>query len=171
MEIKSHKTKKKCLENKKQNLYQTSMEILIIFTVTTATIVNMLTDIQYRIIRNEICILIAVLFIPYALLSIESSEYLIRLMVAGIAFCFGYFFWTKSWVGAGDVKYLSSILLWVPSDLVSGFFALMAASSLLVTLFIIAKFFLRKEQEKPTIPYAVPITLSYLSILIKQLYF
>ena len=139
------------------------MEQFLYVIANSLSVINIITDLKHRTISNWNCVLIALGFVILSTTSIEPIEIWPRVVLSLTTFLIGYVSWLKGWIGAGDVKFLSAIILWVPIRLFSNFLIALAITSLLVGLIGLVYKFYKKPHENISIPYAVPIALSFMT--------
>jgi prepilin peptidase CpaA len=72
-----------------------------------------LTDLRHYKIRNEVILVLAVLFFLHAFLSGRWTALHWNLGFAALLFLFMLYFYSKKLMGGGDVKLLTVALLWV----------------------------------------------------------
>jgi prepilin peptidase CpaA len=72
-----------------------------------------ITDVTQLRIPNIIAIVLAVAFVPFALMSEGGLAHMWpNLLLAGGTFLVLFTFFALGWLGAGDVKLLSAVMLW-----------------------------------------------------------
>jgi prepilin peptidase CpaA len=111
-----------------------AFELVFIFCVVYA----MITDYRRLYIPNIISIVLAAAFFPFALLAGPSIPLVPHVLVAGAVFALLFASFAMGWLGGGDVKLASAIMLWAgPTQggnfvvlfaLLGGAFALMLLS-------------------------------------------
>jgi len=82
-----------------------------------------MSDLRYLRIPNWISLLMIAGFVGLAFW-LPAAEIQSRLIVAALAFVIGFILFALGTLGAGDVKMLSALLLFVPSQYLAGFFLL-----------------------------------------------
>jgi prepilin peptidase CpaA len=85
-----------------------AFELLFVFCVVYA----MITDYRRLQIPNTISIILAAAFFPFALLAGPAIPILSHLMIAGAVFAVLFGCFALGWLGGGDVKLASAIMLW-----------------------------------------------------------
>jgi prepilin peptidase CpaA len=153
-----------------------ALEFLFVFCVIYA----MITDYRRLHIPNMISIVLAVAFIPFALLAGPAIPLWPHLFVAGAVFLILFVFFALGWLGGGDVKLASAIMLWAgPSQgtnfivlfaLFGGVFALMLLSlryaqnhyPQIASIAVLSKF--SRWARTGLCPYALPIGAAALCI-------
>jgi prepilin peptidase CpaA len=87
------------------------------FFVETATVAVLfyvgLTDFRTFKIRNDVLLLLIVLYFMYALVARSWSEILFDVLLSAAIFSVLLWFYTKRVVGGGDVKFVAVACLWV----------------------------------------------------------
>jgi prepilin peptidase CpaA len=111
-----------------------AFEMLFIFCIVYA----MITDYRRLHIPNIVSIVLAAAFFPFALLAGPAIPLLPHMLIAGVVFVVLFVFFAMNWLGGGDVKLASAIMLWAgPTQganfvvlfaLMGGVFALMLLS-------------------------------------------
>ncbi|MGE0252105.1 MAG: prepilin peptidase [Dongiaceae bacterium] len=87
-----------------------------------------LTDMQSYRIPNFIPISLFLLFPFYALTSATPLDWPYPFIQAGCLLALGFFLYSKGWIGAGDVKFLSAGSLWIPTSFFANFLLIIGAS-------------------------------------------
>lgn len=85
----------------------------------------MISDFSKLRIPNSVSIVLILAFIAYALLGGAQSVWP-HLMIAGAVFAILFFSYAMGWLGAGDVKFLTSLMLWAGPSQGVLFFVLFA---------------------------------------------
>ena len=89
----------------------------IILVVTAVVLFYVaVTDLRAYKIRNEIILLLASLFVLYTLASGRWIEAAWSVGLAVVVFGFLLYFYSRGWMGGGDVKILTVALLWTGID-------------------------------------------------------
>jgi prepilin peptidase CpaA len=97
------------------------------------------SDLRKLKIPNLLCLLLAVLFPVYVLVSPQEVAWAQHLMVAGIVLLIGFAMFTVKLLGAGDVKMLAAAALWVGPKLIATFlFITTIAGGVLAAVFVLA---------------------------------
>ena len=146
-----------------------AFELVFIFCVVYA----MITDYRRLHIPNMVSIVLAVAFFPFALLAGPAIPLLPHVLVAGAVFVVLFASFAMGWLGGGDVKLASAIMLWAgPTQganfvvlfaLLGGAFALMLLSLRLALphypriegMAVLSKF--SQWARAGLCPYALPI--------------
>ena len=85
-----------------------ALQLLFVFCVIYA----MITDYRRLHIPNAISVILAIAFFPFALLAGPAIPLLPHLMIAGAVFIVLFGCFALGWLGGGDVKLVSAIILW-----------------------------------------------------------
>ena len=89
----------------------------IILVVTAVVLFYVaVTDLKVYKIRNEIILLLASLFVLYTIESGRWVEAAWSVGLAAVVFAFLVYFYSRGWMGGGDVKILTVALLWTGVD-------------------------------------------------------
>jgi prepilin peptidase CpaA len=89
----------------------------IILVVAAAVLFHAaVTDLKDYKIRNETILLLASLFVLHALASGRWVNAGWNVALAAVVFAFLVFFYSRGWMGGGDVKILTVALLWTGID-------------------------------------------------------
>jgi prepilin peptidase CpaA len=83
-------------------------EFFFIFCVIYA----MITDYRWLHIPNILCIVLALGFLPFALVAGPAVPLLAHLGIAAFVFALLFVFFAMGWLGGGDVKLAGAIMLW-----------------------------------------------------------
>ena len=105
------------------------------------------TDLKQYKIRNELILLLLALFVLHTLLSGRWVEAAWGLGLAAIVFAFLLFFYSRHWMGGGDVKLLSVAFLWTGVDCALPFAILLLLFASLHS--VAARFGLMPAQNDP----------------------
>ena len=73
-----------------------------------------ITDIKYRLIPNSLCLIIAALWLPYAIFM--TGDFLYPFITALIILALGIAAFSGGWLGGGDAKLLAACALWMGPD-------------------------------------------------------
>lgn len=84
------------------------------------------SDITNLTIPNWIPVTLVAAFALFAVLNFDASTTLRHLYIAGIVFCLGVGFFVAGWIGGGDVKMLTAVMLWIGARDAPAFALLMA---------------------------------------------
>jgi len=120
-------------------------------------------DIRTRIIRNTHVGVLALLFVPFALLVLpDVTTSLYHIGAAFILFVFTFFCFTQKWMGGGDAKLIPAIALWVGPHGIMPFLFSTAIGGSFVALGLIIWQARRKSKDltqwrKLPLPYGVAI--------------
>jgi prepilin peptidase CpaA len=82
-------------------------------------------DLKHYKINNELILLLIGLFVLHAFLSDRWAHAAWNLALAGGVFLFLIYFYSRRWVGGGDVKMLAVAFLWAGIDCASQFVLLL----------------------------------------------
>lgn len=93
-----------------------SLQILLLTALLGLTVAAAMTDLRSYRIPNRISLAIAAMF-PIFVLS-GGAEFRSGLFAGGLVFAVGVFFYSRDWMGGGDVKLLAALSLWAGTDLV-----------------------------------------------------
>lgn len=161
-------------DNALREILLLAFELVFIFCVIYA----MITDYRWLHIPNAVSIMLAAAFFPFAWLAGPAIPFWPHVAIAGAVFLLLFGFFAMGWLGGGDVKLVSAIMLWAgPSHGVSfmvlfalfgGVFALILVSlryALLYhprieTIAVLNKF--SRWARAGLCPYALPIGLAAL---------
>ena len=89
----------------------------IILVVAAAVLFHAaLTDLKNYKIRNETVLLLASLFVLHAIASGRWVDAGWNIGLAAVVFAFLVYFYSRGWMGGGDVKILTVALLWTGVD-------------------------------------------------------
>lgn len=149
-----------------------------------ATALGAIYDITSYRIPNFVTYGLALAFVPYAYVTWPTLPFTAVLINAAAVFACCVVFWQLKWLGAGDVKFLTAVSLWMPPDLILIFVFLV---SIFAMGFIGLLRALRRwnpwVKSKPfpafikqlidtsdrAIPYGLPIAMAALSVTVPQL--
>jgi prepilin peptidase CpaA len=138
-----------------------------------------LCDLLTMTIPNRISILLASLFVAFALVSgMAGHEILWHFALAALVLVVGFTFFSFGWIGGGDAKLAAAIALWLGTDSVLEYFLLAAigGGALTIALISIRRFPLpafalgwdwltRLHHPKTGIPYGIALAGAALFIL------
>ena len=86
----------------------------VVLVVTVAALFYAaFTDLKHYKISNELILLLIGLFVLHALLSSRWTDMAWNLGLAAGVFVFLIYFYSRHWIGGGDVKILAVAFLWV----------------------------------------------------------
>ena len=89
----------------------------IVLVITAAVLFYVaVTDLKHYRIRNELILLLIGLFVLHLVLSGRWVNAAWNLGLAALVFAFLVFFYSRHWVGGGDVKILTVAFLWTGVD-------------------------------------------------------
>ena len=125
------------------------------------------TDFRTFKIRNDVVLLLLILYIPFALISRSWFEILSNVILAAVMFGVLLWFFTYRVVGGGDVKLMAVVCLWIGAHCALLFSALLL---LLIGLHLLAAR-MGWAQTKPmagrnAIPYAPSIAGALIGIIV-----
>jgi len=130
-------------------------------------------DVTSYKIDNEIPLLIAVLFIPFAILNPVSWTF--HAITALGIFLAGFICFQRGWLGAGDVKFLSATALWAGPALILEFLTITTLAGGVLSLVWLTRSYAfllfpssRKVLATPRgapLPYGVAITFGALFVI------
>lgn len=87
------------------------------FAITVAAAA--ITDIKYRLIPNTLSMIIAALWVPYALFM--TGEMLYPFITALVILVLAFAAFAAGWIGGGDAKLLAVCALWMGPDQIAPF--------------------------------------------------
>ncbi|NJM34565.1 MAG: pilus assembly protein CpaA [Rhodomicrobium sp.] len=93
-----------------------ALQLVFVLIFVCSIIFAMISDYSQLRIPNSVSIVLLAAFIPYALLGGVSPVWP-HLVVGGAVLVAMFIFFALGWLGAGDVKFLSALMLWAgPSE-------------------------------------------------------
>jgi prepilin peptidase CpaA len=107
--------------------------VLYVLCVCTA----IWTDVTSLLIPNWVSVLLAVSFIPFALMHLGTSGLLQNFAIAAVVFGVCVVFFVVGWMGGGDVKFLTATSVWMGSDQILPFLFKIAIIGAAVALVLI----------------------------------
>jgi len=93
-----------------------SLQILLLAALLGLAVVAAITDLRSYRIPNRVSLAIAAGFPIFVLAG--GADFRSGLFAAGLVFAVGVFFYSRGWMGGGDVKLLAALSLWAGTDLV-----------------------------------------------------
>jgi prepilin peptidase CpaA len=87
-----------------------------ILVVLPLLAVATISDCRHRLIPNWVSLGLVLAFVPYGLLHLESTAFLLAIMAAGLLFLLASIPFHVGWLGGGDVKLLAAGALWTGWD-------------------------------------------------------
>ena len=93
-----------------------SLQILLLAALLGLAVTAAITDLRSYRIPNRISLAIAAGFPIFALAG--GTDFRSGLFAGGLIFAVGVFFYSRDWMGGGDVKLLAALSLWAGTDLV-----------------------------------------------------
>jgi prepilin peptidase CpaA len=128
----------------------------ILFLVTLLCLVISWNDLYKRTIHNKYVLCIVLLAAIYGVL--PGRE--INAVAAGLSLLAGFFLFYAHFIGAGDVKIFSALVLFVPQQ---QFFSFLFLTTLYgVAIVAIGFVGFRKQMQTTGVPYGVAISLSFI---------
>lgn len=130
-------------------------------------VVAAVVDLRKREIPDWVVIAVAALALPFWWSSGLAlwPEIALQLGVAAIVFaCFAFAF-TRGWMGGGDVKLLSALVLWLPWQAVVALLVIMSLAGGALTLATVLHHRMKKAGGVPEIPYGVAIAFAGLWLI------
>ena len=138
-----------------------------------------LSDLLTMTIPNRISMLLASLFVAFALMSgMTGHEILWHLAIGALVLVVGFAFFSFGWIGGGDAKLAAAIALWLGLDSVLEYFLLAAIGGGALTLVLLSvrslplpsfalgwDWLTRLHHPKTGIPYGVALAGAALFIL------
>jgi prepilin peptidase CpaA len=142
----------------------------LILVITAAVLFYAaLTDLKHYTIRNEVVLVLALLFFVHAFVSGRWSSIPWNIGFAGVILIALIYFYSQTLVGGGDVKLLTVALLWVGLDCALPFAVLLLISATIHTL--AAKIGWADTQRVPgdnrrRIPFAPSVAVALIGIFL-----
>lgn len=119
-----------------------SLALGLVFCV--AVIYGAISDVTTYSIPNSVSLVLAMAFVPYAVLHWGGLPLIMHLVLAAITFLICAIFWRLKWLGGGDVKFLAAISLWMgPHNLILFFILL----SIVAAVFSLALLWIRRWND------------------------
>jgi Flp pilus assembly protein protease CpaA len=88
-----------------------------VLALTAATLLYAaIVDLKRYTISNAVIFTLGVLFLAYTAVTGRWSSLPWHIAIAGIIFAVLLYFYSRSWMGGGDVKMLTTAFLWIGSD-------------------------------------------------------
>ncbi|ACX82160.1 A24 family peptidase [Aggregatibacter actinomycetemcomitans] len=134
------------------NWFINALVIIMLLLLITLSI----TDIRSRLISNRVVLFLLLVIIPFSLLKYQT----IFVIPALCTLIIGFLLFSLRFIGAGDIKLASVLMLAVPSDEVFSFFFFTTFAGL--GLIIIGWLFFRKSIKENGLPYGVAISLGFM---------
>ncbi|WP_233113381.1 A24 family peptidase [Aggregatibacter actinomycetemcomitans] len=128
---------------------------LVVITILLLTTLSV-TDIRSRIISNRVVLFLLFVIIPFSLLKYQA----IFVIPALCTLIIGFLLFSLHFIGAGDIKLASVLMLAVPSDEIFSFFFFTTFAGL--GLIIIGWLFFRESIKENGLPYGVAISLGFM---------
>ncbi|AMQ91252.1 A24 family peptidase [Aggregatibacter actinomycetemcomitans] len=128
---------------------------LVVITILLLTTLSV-TDIRSRIISNRVVLFLLFVIIPFSLLKYQT----IFVIPALCTLIIGFLLFSLHFIGAGDIKLASVLMLAVPSDEIFSFFFFTTFAGL--GLIIIGWLFFRESIKENGLPYGVAISLGFM---------
>jgi prepilin peptidase CpaA len=97
-------------------MHNTNVSYLILVMAAAVLFYAALTDLKYYKIRNDLVLLLILLFFAHAFVSNRWAGIAWNIGFAAFIFVVLIYFYSRNLVGGGDVKLLSVALLWVGVD-------------------------------------------------------
>jgi prepilin peptidase CpaA len=138
-----------------------AVDALLCLTALIALLVTAaISDVRWRRIGNRLCIVVAVLALPYWL--VVEPHHPIRLLIQiAVALGVGIVLlvpFIANLLGGGDVKLMTALALWLPpASLIEAIMIVSIAGGVLGLILLIAA---RRRLAEPTVPYGVAIALA-----------
>jgi prepilin peptidase CpaA len=134
--------------------------LLCLSALVVLLIMAAISDVRQRRIANRLCIVVAVLALPYWL--VIEPQYPLRLLIQlGLALGLGLALiipFIANMLGGGDVKLMAALTLWLPpASLPQALLIVSISGGMLGLILIVAA---RRRLAKPTVPYGVAIALA-----------
>jgi len=111
------------------------LQAVFVFCVCYAIV----SDFSSLRIPNWVPAALAAGFVLLALATLNQTEVLSRLLLAGVVFVVAFVLFAASWLGGGDVKFLTAVVLWIGLESAPDFLMLMSllgAALALVLIFV-----------------------------------
>lgn len=130
-------------------------------------VVAAVVDLRKREIPHWVVIAVAALALPFWWSSGLAlwPEIALQLGVAAIVFAFFAFAFMRGWMGGGDVKLLSALVLWLPWQAVVALLVIMSFAGGALTLATVLHHRMKKAGGVPEIPYGVAIAFAGLWLI------
>jgi prepilin peptidase CpaA len=142
-------------------------QAVLVITATTLFYVAM-TDLREFKIRNDLVLILACLFGIYAFLSGQWVSAHWNLAFAFLMFVVMLVFYTKNWLGGGDIKILTVAFLWVGIRYALPF-ALMLLVFAVIHIVMAEKFkwvSVRRTEGRARIPFAPSIAAAMIGVFV-----
>ncbi|CAK0747477.1 prepilin peptidase CpaA [Azospirillaceae bacterium] len=121
-------------------------------------------DLRRFLISNKICLALAILFIPYALLAWPATTSGWHILTGLAVLVGGVGLFAAGWIGGGDVKLLAAATLWLGPEHLSELLLLTASVGGIVALATLAA----TRNPRAPIPYGVAISAAALLCLMSS---
>lgn len=124
-------------------------------------------DLRKREIPHSVVIAVAVLAIPFWWSTGLSPwpDVALQLGVALLVFCLFALAFVRGWMGGGDVKLLTALVLWLPWPAVVALLVIMSFAGGVLTIATIIHHRMKKAGGSPEIPYGVAIAFAGLWLI------
>ena len=133
---------------------------ILVAVLAAMLIVAMYGDLRKRIIPNWLNAIIALLAIPYWWLSgLSLTDVALQVAVAAGVFALFALAFRLGMMGGGDVKLVTALALWLPYAALVKLIVIMSLAGGVLTIAMIVRHRLSKDQEKPEVPYGVAIAI------------
>ncbi|RVU35190.1 pilus assembly protein CpaA [Hwanghaeella grinnelliae] len=96
------------------NIQAAHPEIFFLGTFAIMVAAAAFTDIKHRLIPNTLCLIIAALWVPYAIFM--TGDFLYPFITAFIILVLGIAAFSRGFLGGGDAKLLAVCALWMGSE-------------------------------------------------------
>ncbi len=135
------------------------MANLLVAFLAAMLIVAVVGDLRARLIPNWLNAAIALAAIPYWWLTDLPlwPDVAIQIAVAAALFALFALAFRFGMMGGGDVKLVAAVALWLPLGAVVKLLLVMSIAGGLLTLAMMARQRIARQQDKPEVPYGVAI--------------
>lgn len=107
-----------------------AFQAIYVFCICYAVV----SDFAYMRIPNWIPVTLVATFAVFALVHLDGSDALRHVGLAAAVFCLGVAFFVAGWIGGGDVKLLTAVVLWIGMDAAISFAIVMAVLGAVLAL-------------------------------------
>jgi prepilin peptidase CpaA len=142
------------------------MSYYVAWAISIILIYVCYTDMRYRLIYNQIVILVFALSLLLAFLNKDNANYAINIYAPLAILVIGFILNFINMVGAGDVKLLVALTIGLSNESVYKLLMLVALAGLPVAIIAYIVHKLRKNSPRCEVPYGVAIAMGYWVLLL-----
>jgi len=115
-------------------IHNASLSTVVLVITAAVLFYAALTDLKHYKIRNDVVLVLALLFFVHAFVSGRLATIPWNVGFSALILLVLVYLYSRNWVGGGDVKLFSVALLWVGLDCALPFAVLLLAFSMIHTL-------------------------------------